>query len=278
MNIIKTRLNLLRKSGEFSLLAQKVDISNVFKSKEIKSYASLIKTLNLTRTNFSSAVDFPEMNALTTLIADSSELKNFENFLIFPKLAKISIQKTPVASKKNFKLSLYLLFGETLSSINGRIISEEIRRKAAEYPDYARELVNNGWIAVYPPPSDEDFDKICEDYNVVKPHEITQDNIEEEEEEVQEDLEAQANDEKEYEQIKYENLIQSIRDKQEEQLQNCADYLGFEEEEVEEEENDEEFAYNVAGLFMDHGIELGMCSNEEIIETVTNLCKQALQQ
>ena len=270
-NLIKTKLGILRKTGDFSLLSQKIDISTVFRSPELQKNANLIKTLNLTRTNFRTARAFPTLNSMTSLIADFSELENFENFLSFPKLAKISIKHTPVASKKNFKLSLYLLFGDSLSSINGTIISEEIRRKALEYPNFARDLINKGWIAVYPPPSDDEFDDLCQNYGIDKPKSISQS----EEEERKENNQSQS--EEEDIELQYQYLIQSIRDKQEEQLKDCADYLGFEEEEIEEEENDEEFAYNIAGLFLDHGIELGSCTNEEILAGIDSLCRKVLQ-
>ena len=273
-DVLRSKLALLKKSGELSFHSQKMDIESTLKTPEVKKSTNFIKTLTLTRTNFSTANGIPEMPFLTTLNADNSKLENFENFLAFPKLAKVNIKKTPVSEKKNFKLSLYLLFGESLSSINGSIISETVRAKASEYPEYARELVNKGWIAVYPPPSDEDFEEICKNYGVdieetASPDANSQSAYGEEDKESQNSDESNENDDE------YQYIIQELRDRQEEQLREAAEYLGFEEEEEEEEENDEVFAYNVAGLFLDHGIDLGPASNEDILKAVEDVCKKA---
>lgn len=263
IDIIKMRIKLMHKTGELSLHSQKVPMESVFSLSEFKKSVNLIKTINLSRTDFSSAENIPLLPNVTTLIADNTNISNFKNFLNFPSLTKISIKNTPVSKEKTQKLSLYLLFGDALSSVSGTLIPQSVVDKASQYPPYARDLVNAGWIAVYPPPSEREFERICKEYGINQP------NNEKENEEIEEE------EEEDFTDGDYCYLVQTLRNQQEKMLAEAAEFFGINENE--EEETDEQFAFKVAAVFLEYGIDMGLPTNENILNALRNACEQAAQ-
>ncbi|EAY11284.1 hypothetical protein TVAG_061880 [Trichomonas vaginalis G3] len=262
-DIIKMRIKLMHKTGELSFHSQKFPIETVFTLPEFKKSSNLIKTFNLSRTDFKSAENMPLLPNVTTFIADNTEIANFKNFLNMPSLTKISIKNTPVSKEKTLKLTLYLLFGEALSSVSGTLIPQSVIERAEQYPPFTRDLINAGWIATYPPPSDEEFEQICKDYNVEYKNEQNSD-----------ENNSENDEEEEFSDENYCFLIQSLRDRQEKMLADAAEYFGVEEE---EEENEEQFAFKVANVFSEFGIDIGLPTNENILSALRNACEQAAQ-
>jgi hypothetical protein len=67
---------------------------------------------------------------------------------------------TPFSKNQFYRLSLLLLFGKSLRSIDGERISGTERQIAASYPPGCDALVRAGWVATYPPPRPADLPQI----------------------------------------------------------------------------------------------------------------------
>ncbi|EAX87553.1 hypothetical protein TVAG_318680 [Trichomonas vaginalis G3] len=76
------------------------------------------------------------------------------------------MKETPVSKKKNFILSLVILFGESLTIVNGAYVPNKIRSQAKKYPEIAKKLINAGWIAQYPCPNQNEFESLMNQYEI----------------------------------------------------------------------------------------------------------------
>ena len=81
-------------------------------------------------------------------------------------MTKINIENTPLSRNPHCKLSLLIVCGNNLRVINGKLISATLRKKAEAYPPVAAQLINAGWMAVYPCPSAEEISKLCAEYSI----------------------------------------------------------------------------------------------------------------
>lgn len=125
-----------------------------------------LKTLDLSFSTIRSFAGLMPQPHLEYVILDGSSIENFQNGLSISMATKISIKNTPVSKIPNFKVSLLILCGENLRIIDGHIISKKLRQKAEQYPPVCKKLVNLGWMAEYPCPSEEDLNEICMQYGV----------------------------------------------------------------------------------------------------------------
>ena len=148
---IERRLHNLRVTGKLNLAGEKdLDLEGLSNPKYAKEL-SIVKEMNLNRTSLKSFEGFPNMLKLSDLSVENTELKNFKNIRSFPNLRKISFKGSNDLGSKNLSLSVILAI-PSISSVNGKLVSEKIKQKASEYPPIAGDLVNAGWIATYPVP------------------------------------------------------------------------------------------------------------------------------
>lgn len=114
-------------------------------------------------------------NKIAKLIANSTKISNLKGFAALEGCYSISLLSTPVSKHKNFVLSLYILLGDQLTSINGKTIPNSIKQRAKKYPPIAKKLINEGWMAVYPCPSYDELENLRQQYVVEHKEEVLPD-------------------------------------------------------------------------------------------------------
>ncbi|OHT16372.1 hypothetical protein TRFO_13215 [Tritrichomonas foetus] len=125
-----------------------------------------MKTLDLSFSSITSLEGLAVQPKIENLILDGSMIGSFKNASSISNITKISLQNTPVSKIPNYKISLLLVCGKNLTIIDGRVIPNRIRQKAETYPPVAARLVDCGWIAEYPCPSEEDLKDLCISYGI----------------------------------------------------------------------------------------------------------------
>lgn len=125
-----------------------------------------MKVLDLSFTSILSFEGLSIQPRLEHLILDGSTITSFKNASSIANITKISLQNTPVSSIPNYKISLILVCGKNLRIINGKIIPESLKKKAAAYPSIASKLVDRGWMAQYPCPDEAELFAICGEFGL----------------------------------------------------------------------------------------------------------------
>jgi hypothetical protein len=125
-----------------------------------------LKILNLSGLPLESLATLPAQPGLTTLIADNSQIASYTGLSRHPRLKSVSFSGAPVAERPNFRLSLAVVVGQHLASINGCPISAKERALANKYPLVARALIELGWDVETPVPSVAQFKALAGEYNV----------------------------------------------------------------------------------------------------------------
>jgi hypothetical protein len=124
-----------------------------------------LKTLNLAFTNITSLSGLSSQPNLDFLNIASTGIESFLNFAAVSSISKIFLANTPVSKQRNYKISL-LLVCPGLRTIDGRIISDVVKSRVREYPKVAARLVNQGWFANYPCPSESVLKDLSQTYCV----------------------------------------------------------------------------------------------------------------
>jgi len=157
---LKDRELSFKRTGKLNLsLANVHDLSVIGKRKTMKE-------LNISNCCLETINGLYTQPNLKTFIADNSELSSLINFNAIKSVTNLSMKNTPVSKMNNYFLALCIIFGEKLNVIDGKKVSQSIKSKANEYPPYVGELLCKGWELVYPPPSDDEFITICEEYGI----------------------------------------------------------------------------------------------------------------
>jgi hypothetical protein len=126
----------------------------------------VIRGLNLSFCLLSTLAGLKPLPRLTVLIADGSQIATFQNFVAVPNLQKLSLLGTPVSCAPHFALSA-LLVCPNLVTLNGRQPSVVDRRRAEAYPSLGKALVNAGWLAEFPIPSEDRLYGLEEEFGLV---------------------------------------------------------------------------------------------------------------
>ena len=177
------RINQLKKTGKLKLIEQKNLNNSHFLSIDLKKILILIKELDLSKTDLSSLNGLPILPNIKIFIADNSKISTFENFIVLNNINKISLKNTPISKKKNYLLNLYILFKNSLVSIDNKCICSKIKKNSELYHPICKELINLGWNLTNIPPNYQEIEELCTQYNIF----LNKDLILEEEEE--EDIE-----------------------------------------------------------------------------------------
>jgi hypothetical protein len=102
---------------------------------------------------------------LETFTADSSQISTFKNFMSIGSVRKLSLRNTPVSREPSFALSA-LIICPNLVTLNGQVVSSLVKRRAANYPSLGRVLVNAGWLAQFPYPSEDRLYELAAKFGV----------------------------------------------------------------------------------------------------------------
>lgn len=160
LNWLKDKEREFRKTGKLDISGEMLENLSFIGSRPT------MKTLDLSFTSIKSLEGLPPQPKLEYLILDGSTIESFKNGFSISSISKISIRNTPISKIPNYKISLLLICDKNLRIIDDRIIPSKLKQKAEKYPPICRKLVNQGWIAEYPCPSESDLIEICFKYGL----------------------------------------------------------------------------------------------------------------
>jgi hypothetical protein len=140
----------------------------------------LMRQLNLSFVQLDSLAGLKPQPQLEAFTADDSQISSFINFIAIENVRKLSLRKTPVSSNPQFLLSAAIIC-PNLANLNGRQVSQTIQQRAQSCPRLGRLLVNAGWFAVFPYPSDYQLSQLAATYRVSSESEVAEPPEEEEE-------------------------------------------------------------------------------------------------
>lgn len=165
-NNFERRVMLANRSGKLSFASEKnFDISLLSKNGLGKNL-KLLNTLDLSRTSITTLEGMKRLPKLSTFTAVGSNLSDFKNFAAIRGCPKVNLRNTPLSRRPNFKLSLYLVMKESIIQIDGERIPDTVKVRAKSYPKFVGDLINKGWEIRYPCPSDDELQKLCDEYKV----------------------------------------------------------------------------------------------------------------
>ena len=257
---VKDQSYLLKTQGKLIIPAKDgVDIS-FFQNPKYKKQLYLVKYLDASGTPLQSLDGFIKLRNLKTFIADGTSISNFKNFQAISSVSKISLKGTPISSEPTYKLSLYLVTGQSLKVIDGKTIPASIIKKASTYPPIAASLVNAGWIAEYPCPSSERLYELCNEHGVnqslMTGEQFAFENS------IGLDEEVYTGD--------FEETIALLRVKHEEMLRKGQSLFGLTDVENQEADVKDQIT-NILGI---NGMKYAFEGEENLIDLIQNLCKK----
>ena len=230
---------------------------NDFSSNYFLKKIPLIKILDISYTEVKSLIGLPYLPNLKSFNADYTEISSFVNFKSIQHATQVSFKQTTISFVLNYKLSLLLIFGKKLVSIDGKKIPMSLFDRLSTYPKYCSELVNRGWIAESPCPDENRLKVLCNDYGLTN-------YIDNEATSSRNDI---IDTELDFDKIRneYKNIQKTMFKAAE---------LFFQMTKPRNLEND--LAIAILQLFNDHGIFLKETSDKDgIVEAVDNICKKA---
>ena len=125
-----------------------------------------LKYLNLSGSTIESLETLPTQPVLLTLTANNTPINSYLGLARHPRLSIINMHNTPLSKRPNFRLEMLLVVGQHLTKLNGVLITHEERNFAAMYPQISRHLIENGWNAQVPLPSQQEFRQLAIEYNL----------------------------------------------------------------------------------------------------------------
>ena len=141
------------KDGRFNVESLKI--------KQFSPYFNIIRYLNISNTSITDLSSFPKFPALTTFIANQTQISSFTNFSVLLGITKISLKDTPISHEKSYLISLTALLSPNLSIIDGKIISESTKEKAKNLGKLVCSLIDSGWIMPIPIPNSYEIMDEC---------------------------------------------------------------------------------------------------------------------
>ena len=101
------------------------------------------KVLDISFTQITNFNGLKLRNSLNKIIADKTPITSLKGLANAPNCHSISLISTPISQELNYQLSLAILFGDSLVSIDGKAVKKSIILKAKQYPPIAKELINS---------------------------------------------------------------------------------------------------------------------------------------
>jgi hypothetical protein len=164
---MKTRLEWILRKVKGMGATGKLDLNGeVLGDLKFLTSKSSLKHLDLSFTTLRSLAGLGHQPHLDNLMLDNSQLEHFANAKAIASISKLSVRNTPVAKISNYKLSILLVCGRNLRVINGVAVSDTLRQRCEAYPEVCARLVDQGWMAKYPCPAEEELRALCETYNI----------------------------------------------------------------------------------------------------------------
>lgn len=260
---LNRKVTSMKRSGKLLLIRESQFDIMALSSKTFTPYIKLLKYLDISGTIVNSLEGLPVLPHIQTFIANGTQIGNLTNFNSLSNANKISLKKTPVSQLKNYKLSIILVCGTKISTIDEQVIPKVLKTRSESYPEYAKELINRGWIAEYPCPTQERWLELCDRYNYqITIKQETSTNL-------QEDLDEENEDDSYV--SEFEHIRQEYHDKFDAIHRKAAELF-----DIQVESNIEaELAEKIGILFTQHGLALEAVDDDAIVQAVEQLCIQA---
>ena len=154
---------MMSRTGKLNLSDLDLENINLEELGNQKALLDLDLSKNARLTSFQA---LPRQSCLKNITADDCGITNLSGLSSQPRLSSISLQKTPISKIDNFRIAVLLAVGPRLSSINGTAVSKSERLRYLCYPPIAKKLVISGWVPVYPPPPEEDFRYLVQQFHI----------------------------------------------------------------------------------------------------------------
>lgn len=266
---LNRRIGSLRRTGKLILSNEEQFDPAALALPHFSSDRKLIKTLDISGTKVTSLEGLPILKNLTSFIADNSQIKDFKNFKSIPNATKISLKNSPITKENHhYKISILIVLGKNITSIDGVLVSETLKKRVDTYPEIASNLVNAGWVAEYPCPNELQMNELIEKFHIqqeepnetiVKIQKMSDDDLNEEKEEEEEET--------------FEDIITGLRNRQEKLFLDYQELFGILPDDI----PDQELPQRIAELFAQRGIIIKTDNIDDIVEAVDDLCKKASQ-
>jgi hypothetical protein len=245
----------------------------------------LMRQLVLNYVQIPSIAGLKRQPQLETFIADSSQISSLTNFISIENVRKLSLRSTPVSRQPTVPLSV-LLVCPNLVNLNGKLISSTLKQRAANYPPDGRKLVNAGWFAVFPYPSDAQLYQLSLQFGLAS----ATTSVQEEEDQIDDEVD------------NFEENLSNLWKQHDRLIRTAKRQLGFEVPElsdeeivvVEEEEEvsdkpssqsesskgaSEDLLKRLAGVLKSHDVELDEAAlSESVLDAVDKLCEDSVEQ
>lgn len=261
---LNKRLYPVKKEGKLVLSNDpNVDLQ-VVSSPRFANELRFVKSIELNRSPLQSIEGLRRFKNLVNFSADRSQISSFINFKVLQGISTVSLKETPVSSHQGFKLSLLLVLGDSLKSINGQIVPTNLRKRVSTYPSIAADLIDKGWVAEYPCPSDKIMKQLCNKYGV-KYQGASIQTLEEEELNVSGKTDNQPDDH-------FEDIIFELREKHEEMLVKGQALFGIIDGSLFFDDQDLDTSEKIVSIFESHGLNINASSNEDLLKSVEMLC------
>ena len=264
---ISRRLHTLKRTGALSFLRE--SRVNLALLNQIQSYLPFIKQLDLTGTPIRSLAGLPTLPHLNSVKLDQTQLASLVNVQAIATVSSISLKKTPMSEKPHYKLSIMIGTRLKVVKIDNQIVSDLVKKRAAAYPACARALVNKGWVATFPKPSEEEFRDLCEVYHV------DMDEEEDDGDRTEVMFPDQPNEEEDgdHESWDFDFIADKLWGQHEALMQRKQALFGVIEDQQGDADNEDEIGERVVSLFRLHNKDIP-CDDRSILMAVDKLCRE----
>lgn len=265
---LNRRLSSIKRSGRLIISNEPNFDIQMLSPSNYYSILSLLKYLDISMTKSETLKNIPFLPRIKTFQANKTNFSNFENFKVLANASNFSLKGTPVSKHPHYKLSLFLAVGQGIVTIDGKVISKKLRKRAELYPPMAVNLVNKGWMAEYPVPDEMRFKILCDKFGISYSEYVAHPKIDE-------DLQLAEDEMFEIDHVldgideSFESHIESLRDKHESMIRKGQAIFGI--FDYIEDENIE-VAEKVSSIFKSHRISIDNSSDESVLRAIRDLC------
>lgn len=263
------RLNSIKRSGRLIVSNEPQFSIEMLSDPEHVKLLSMMKYIDISMTKTVSLQGLVSLPHLQTFIANSTQIANFENFQAISSVSSFSLKNTPVSKHPHYKLSLCLVIGSGISTIDGKVISQTLKNRVEKYPPIAGRLVNMGWMAEYPVPAEDRFRQLADECELTYSEHEIHPYVDEDEQEGEEEMLELSHI---FDEINtdFEDKIQLLRGKHEEMIEKGMAIFALIDED--KTDDDTEVAEKISSVFKSHKIEIDSSSDESILQAVADLC------
>lgn len=122
-----------------------------FRNKRISLFSDFVcdpdvKSIDVSGTFLKDFKGYTAYDSLISLIANNTKISSFVGALPTLKLCRLSLIGTPLGSARLFALMSVIVFGQNISYVNGRQVSDKTKSKAAQLRPRIRKYLLDGYL------------------------------------------------------------------------------------------------------------------------------------